>query len=137
MKTIADNIKTLRKNYSLTQGQLGEIAGVTDKAVSTWENGVAVPRMSVAKKIADYFGISLSEILEESDVDEKYDVDPKALALAKTIEQNPELQKALHALQKRPEIATTVKKMGMLTNEELNIIDQLLSRFYSVRTKRQ
>lgn len=137
MKTIADNIKTLRKNYSLTQGQLGEIAGVTDKAVSTWENGVAVPRMSVAKKIADYFGIGLSEILEENDVDEKYDVDPKALALAKTIEQNPELQKALHALQKRPEIATTVKKMGMLTNEELNIIDQLLSRFYSVRTKRQ
>lgn len=137
MKTIADNIKTLRKNYSLTQGQLGEIAGVTDKAVSTWENGVAVPRMSVAKKITDHFGISLSEILEESDVDEKYDVDPKALALAKTIEQNPELQKALHAIQKRPETATVVKKLGMLTNDELAVIDQLLSRFYSVRTKRQ
>ncbi len=137
MKTIADNIKTLRKNYSLTQGQLGEIAGVTDKAVSTWENGVAVPRMSVAKKIADHFGISLSEILEESSVDEKYDVDPKALALAKTIEQNPDLQKALHALQKRPETATVVKKLGMLTNEELGIVEQLLSRFYSVRTKRQ
>lgn len=78
MKTIADNIKTLRKNYSLTQGQLGEIAGVTDKAVSTWENGVAVPRMAVAQKISDHFGISLSEILEASEDDAKYDVDPKA-----------------------------------------------------------
>ena len=67
MKTIADNIKALRKNYSLTQGQLGEIAGVTDKAVSTWENGVAVPRMAVARRISEHFGISLSEILEESD----------------------------------------------------------------------
>ena len=66
MKTIADNIKALRKNYSLTQGQLGEIAGVTDKAVSTWENGVAVPRMAVARRISEHFGISLSEILEES-----------------------------------------------------------------------
>ena len=86
MKTIADNIKALRKNYSLTQGQLGEIAGVTDKAVSTWENGVAVPRMAVARRISEHFGISLSEILEESDEAAKYDVDPKALALAKTIE---------------------------------------------------
>ena len=136
MRTIADNIKTLRKNYSLTQGQLGEIAGVTDKAVSTWENGVAVPRMAVAKKIAAYFGISLSEILEENDSSAKYDVDPKALALAKTIENNPKLRQTLHALQKRPEMVDVVQKVGILTSEELTLVNQLLGRFYSVRTKK-
>ncbi len=136
MRTIADNIKTLRKNYSLTQGQLGEIAGVTDKAVSTWENGVAVPRMAVAKKIADYFGISMSEILEENDGSTKYDVDPKALALAKTIEHNQQLRQTLHTLQKKPEIAEVVKKISMLTSEELALVNQLLGRFYSVRTKK-
>ena len=136
MKTIADNIKALRKNYSLTQGQLGEIAGVTDKAVSTWENGVAVPRMAVARRISEHFGISLSEILEESDEAAKYDVDPKALAIAKTIEQNPSLKQALHALQKRPETIPVVQKIGMLTSDEIVMLNQLLSRFYSVRTKK-
>ena len=136
MKTIADNIKKLRKNYSLTQGQLGEIAGVTDKAVSTWENGVAVPRMAVAQKISDHFGISLSEILEANEDDTKYDVDPKALALAKTIDQSPELYQTLHALQKRPEMVHVVQKLSLLTSEEHILINQVLCRFYSVRTKK-
>lgn len=39
--SIADNIKRLRETYGLTQSELGAIAGVTDKAVSTWEIGRA------------------------------------------------------------------------------------------------
>lgn len=35
--SIADNIKKLRETYDLTQSQLGKIAGVSDKAVWTWE----------------------------------------------------------------------------------------------------
>ncbi len=62
--TIGDNIKTLRERFDLTQAQLGEIAGVSDKAVSTWENGANVPRMGAIQKIADYFGIPKSEIIE-------------------------------------------------------------------------
>lgn len=62
--TIGDNIKALRERFDLTQAQLGEIAGVSDKAVSTWENGANVPRMGAIQKIADYFGIPKSEIIE-------------------------------------------------------------------------
>lgn len=38
---IGNNIKKLRETYKLTQADLGKIAGVSDKAVWTWENGTA------------------------------------------------------------------------------------------------
>lgn len=63
--SIASNIKELRKRFDLTQAQLAEIAGVTNKAVSTWENGKAIPHMGCIQKMADYFGISKSDIIED------------------------------------------------------------------------
>lgn len=61
---ISQNIKDLRQQYSLTQSEFGEIAGVSDKAVSTWENGTAEPRMGAIQKISDYFNISKGQLLE-------------------------------------------------------------------------
>ena len=63
--SIADNIKALRESHNLTQRDLGDILGVSDKAVSTWEKGRATPRMGVIQKMADYFGISKTSIIEE------------------------------------------------------------------------
>ena len=61
--SIGDNIRRLREEHGMTQTQLGEIAGVTDKAVSTWESGKKVPRMGAIQKISDHFGISKSELI--------------------------------------------------------------------------
>ena len=65
--SIADNIKQLRNRYGLTQAQLSDIAGVSDKAVSTWEKGTAVPRMGAIQRMADHFGISKSDIIEDKE----------------------------------------------------------------------
>ena len=65
--SIAANIKNLRERFGLTQEQLGEIAGATDKAVSTWEKGKAVPRMGAIQRMADHFGISKSDIIEDKE----------------------------------------------------------------------
>lgn len=65
--SIADNIKRLREAHGLTQEQLGAIAHATDKAVSTWENGKAVPRMGAIQRMADHFGISKSDIIEDKE----------------------------------------------------------------------
>ena len=61
---IAKNIKRIREQYQLTQEDLGKIAGVSNKAVSTWENGTAVPRMGAIQRIADRFGIPKSVIID-------------------------------------------------------------------------
>ena len=74
--SIAENIKRIRLEHGLSQAELGKIAGVSDKAVSTWELGIKVPRMGAVEKMATYFGIAKSVILDDV---------PAAPTTAKTI----------------------------------------------------
>ena len=64
--SIASNIKRLRIDAGLSQAELGKIAGVTDKAVSTWEAGTKTPRMGAIEKMAAYFGVAKSAILDDT-----------------------------------------------------------------------
>jgi transcriptional regulator with XRE-family HTH domain len=64
--TIGKNIKMLRNKYGLSQKELASIAGVSDKAVSTWENNLKEPRMGTIQKIADHFGLQKSNIIEDN-----------------------------------------------------------------------
>lgn len=64
--SIGRNIRRLRESHGMNQAQLAEIAGVTDKAVSTWENDLKIPRMAAIQRIADYFGLLKSDIIEDS-----------------------------------------------------------------------
>ena len=48
--SIAKNIKDLREQHQMSQYEFGKIAGVSDKAVSTWENGLKTPRMGAIQK---------------------------------------------------------------------------------------
>ena len=66
---IGKNIKKMREERNLTQADLGKIAGVSDKAVSTWENGVAWPRLEAINRMADYFGIRAIDIIGGSESD--------------------------------------------------------------------
>ena len=63
--SIAENIKRIRLEHGLSQAELGKIAGVSDKAVSTWELGIKVPRMGAVEKMATYFGIAKSVIVDD------------------------------------------------------------------------
>ena len=63
--SISNNIRELRESYGLTQSELADICGVTSKAVSKWEIGAALPRMGAVEKMAEYFGIPKSYILDE------------------------------------------------------------------------
>lgn len=45
---------------------MAKIAGVTDKAISTWESGTRIPRMGAIQKMADYFGLQKSDIIEDN-----------------------------------------------------------------------
>ena len=58
-KFIAD----CRKRKNLTQMQLAEKLGITDKAISKWERGVAMPDTSIMLELCDILGISVNELL--------------------------------------------------------------------------
>jgi len=61
--TIGKNIKRLRQNKGLTQEQLGDVLGITGQAVSKWENGSALPDLPVLPLLAEYFGITIDELM--------------------------------------------------------------------------
>lgn len=67
---IKDNIKILREKYGLTQQELADIAGVTNKAVSAWESGLSEPRMGAIEKISRRFNLKKSNLIEDGGMDE-------------------------------------------------------------------
>ncbi|GIQ62116.1 hypothetical protein PACILC2_06840 [Paenibacillus cisolokensis] len=67
-----ENIKKLRNRYGLSQQELAEIAGVTNKAVSAWENGHKEPRMGTIEKIANHFGLRKSSLIEDGGMDAEW-----------------------------------------------------------------
>jgi len=56
-------VASQRKERGLTQAQLAETLGVTDRAVSKWENGKSLPDYSVLPSLCDALGISVNELL--------------------------------------------------------------------------
>lgn len=96
---IAENIKRLRQEAGMSQAEFGAIAGVTDKAVSTWETGAKEPRMGAIQKIADHFHVSKSDIIEDADVSAPVSVSDEALKFALFGE--PEVDDALFEEVKR------------------------------------
>lgn len=61
--TIGSNIKRLRQNKGVTQEQLGVALGMSSQAVSKWENESALPDILILPKLADYFGVSIDELM--------------------------------------------------------------------------
>lgn len=85
---IKENIKNIRLKHGLSQKELADIAGVTDKAVSTWELGTNEPRMGAIQKMADYFGILKSDIIEDDNA-RPYYLNPEAAQMAQELYDNP------------------------------------------------
>lgn len=56
-------ISALRQRRGLSQYQLGALVGLTDKAVSKWENGVAKPRINTIRKLSEVLDVSVDELL--------------------------------------------------------------------------
>ena len=60
--SIGTNIYTLRKSRKITQGQLAEKLGVSEQAISKWENDQCAPDVSLFPIIAEFFGVSIDRL---------------------------------------------------------------------------
>ena len=79
-----------RKNEKLTQAQLADQLGITDRAVSKWENGKAMPDSSVMLQLCQILKISVNDLLSGEVViveDNKKELENKILELMKEKEQ--------------------------------------------------
>lgn len=63
----SERFRALRKKAGLTQDELADKLGLTRPAVSIWESGGSRPRLDKLSQIADIFGVTVSELLGESE----------------------------------------------------------------------
>lgn len=69
---LGENIRGLRIASGITQEQFGYEMGVSAQAVSRWENGVTYPDITMLPMIADFFDVTLDELMgrgRELDID--------------------------------------------------------------------
>lgn len=65
---IGKYIAEKRKNLGLTQKQLAEKIGMSDKSVSKWERGICLPDVSLYFDLCSILGISINEFLAGEDI---------------------------------------------------------------------
>ena len=64
-------ILELRKEKNMTQQELADKIGVTDRAISKWENGRGLPDLSLMKPLCEELGISINELISGEKLDKK------------------------------------------------------------------
>lgn len=68
MAEFGENLKRVREEKGITQQTLADYLYVTRQAVSRWEGGSRYPDIMTAKKMAQYLGVTLDELLSDDDM---------------------------------------------------------------------
>ncbi len=87
-----------RKSLGMTQKQLAEKLGMSDKSVSKWERGVCLPDVSVYKELCSILGISLNEFLAGEDIDQENMIQKSETNIIEVIRDNINKQKCLKVM---------------------------------------
>ena len=70
-QNFANNLLALRKSRGLSQAQLAKELNYTDKAVSKWEKNETIPDIASLSAIAEYFDITVDDLIKNHDVVKK------------------------------------------------------------------
>lgn len=69
-------LRDLRKENNLTQAELAEKLGVSNRSISRWENGTTMPDFDLLIELADFYGVDVRDILDgersEADMDTQH-----------------------------------------------------------------
>ena len=69
--TFGNKLYELRKQFRLSQNDLANQLGVSNKAISKWENGKAKPTTDTLRKLAAIFNINVNDLLDLKEYKEK------------------------------------------------------------------
>ena len=70
-KKIGSFLKQLRNEKQITQEALAEKLNVSNRTVSRWETGTNLPDISLLAELAEFYGVTISEIVDGERKEEK------------------------------------------------------------------
>lgn len=79
-------IAKLRKEKNMTQKDMADKFNLTDKAISKRERGLSFPDISMLKPLAEFFDISVLELLNGEKSETENNIDEKVLKILKQVE---------------------------------------------------
>lgn len=65
-KNLAENLAFLRKNNKLTQSELAQKLSYSDKTISKWENGDAIPDVETLWQLSKFYNVSMDSLIEDN-----------------------------------------------------------------------
>lgn len=66
---IGENIKRMRRERNLTQEEMSAHLGISFQSISKWERGDGYPDITMLPALANYFGISIDQLLGMSEIE--------------------------------------------------------------------
>ncbi|MDE6123914.1 MAG: helix-turn-helix domain-containing protein [Eubacterium sp.] len=87
-KNFSSFIAELRKGQGLTQKELADRIGVSDKAVSRWENGKNYPDIEIMQSLGEIFNVSVSELLQGERLEKEEVISVSEQNVVKTVKKN-------------------------------------------------
>ncbi len=121
MQKVGTFLAELRKERNLTQDELGEKIGVTNKTVSRWENGNYLPPAEILQILSELYDVSINELLSGGRLDEKhYKENAEEYIVA-------DLMKKRNEAKKRLTVSCIVAAITILAGLSIVLLSALLS----------
>lgn len=112
-------LKELRDKRNVTQEELASSLSVKQQTVGKWENGITVPRQPMLIKIADYFHVSVNDLIYgESNLSQPPATPPSTPALT-------------------PQEQDLLRKYRILTDEHKGLLNGQLDAMYNLDKPKQ
>ena len=74
---LSDNLRSLRRRRGENQEQVAEAVGITRQALSKWESGASLPDLPNCVALADYYGVTVDDLLRYDPAREGLPVPPR------------------------------------------------------------
>jgi transcriptional regulator with XRE-family HTH domain len=125
MIKLSENIANLRKEKNLTQEQLATVLNVTNQAVSKWESGKCYPDIELLPIIADFFKVSIDDLLRK---------DPDTLQNMRAKPEDSLMEAAIKLGEERSELYTALlqRELGIGFSRATRIIEELRDLGYLI-----
>lgn len=113
------NLKDYVNKSGKTQKEICDALKITPSTFSTWTQGKSLPRMGKCQMLADYFGCTLGDLLED-----RPKIEPSDSNFVTREEM--EIRILFYYLVTHPEMKELIEKMKKLKPEEIEILSRLV-----------
>lgn len=124
LKLFSKNLQTLLDANGLTNRELAEILGLSESTVGKWLLCRNTPTLGNVQKIADYFDVSMSDLLRSDDF---YYIDQNSRTVADEISKDKDLRLLFDAARnvKGEDLRAVAEVLKSLKQKERGIIDEI------------